>query len=327
MGPGGTLASGRVDVRGPARLKPHTQEQERELTTSRDTAQGLAATAGAFAFWGFIPLYWKLLAHLPPTEALAHRIAWSLPCLLVLLAFRRRGRELVRVLASPRTRWLLLASTVLITVNWLTFLWAVSHDRVLDSSLGYYINPLVSVFLGFVFLGERLRRLQWVAVTLAATGVVLLTARHGLPWASLTLAFSFGTYGLVRKVADVPPMLGLFVEIALLTPVTVGYLAWLRARGDGAFAAGDLTTDLLLAAAGPVTVIPLLFFADGIRKLTLATVGFLQYMTPTGHFILAVTVFGEAFDAAHLAAFAFIWTALGLYSYDLRRRFARPANR
>jgi chloramphenicol-sensitive protein RarD len=251
---------------------------------------------------------------------LAHRIAWSLPCLLVLVAVGRRGRELVRVLGSSRTRWLLLASTLLITVNWLCFLWAVSHDRVLDSSLGYYINPLVSVFLGFVFLGERLRRAQWVAVTLATAGVVLLTARHGLPWVSLTLASSFGTYGLLRKVADVPPMLGLFVEIALLTPVAVGYLVWLGARGEGAFAVASPTTSLLLAAAGPVTVVPLLLFADGIRKLTLATVGFLQYMTPTGHFILAVTVFGEAFDTAHLAAFACIWTALGLYSHDLRRR-------
>ena len=257
---------------------------------------------------------------------LAHRIAWSLPCLLVLVVGRRRGSDLARVLGSSRTRWLLLASTLLITVNWLAFLWAVSHDRVLDSSLGYYINPLVSVFLGFVFLGERLRRRQWAAVTLAAAGVVLLTARHGLPWVSLALAFSFGTYGLVRKVADVPPMLGLLVEIALLTPVTVGYLAWLRVSGDGAFAAGDPTTSLLLAAAGPVTVVPLLFFADGIRKLTLATVGFLQYMTPTGHFVLAVTVFGEAFDATRLAAFTCIWTALGLYSYDLRQRLApRPA--
>ncbi|MCG6924799.1 MAG: EamA family transporter RarD [Acidobacteria bacterium] len=297
------------------------------MTANRDTAQGLAATAGAFAFWGFIPLYWKLLAHLPATEVLAHRIAWSLPCLLVLVAVGRRGRELVRVLGSSRTRWLLLASTLLITVNWLCFLWAVSHDRVLDSSLGYYINPLVSVFLGFVFLGERLRRPQWAAVALAAGGVLLLTARHGLPWISLALAFSFGTYGLVRKVADAPPMLGLLVEIALLTPVTVGYLSWLRVRGDGAFAAGDLTTTLLLAAAGPVTVVPLLFFADGIRKLTLATVGFLQYMTPTGHFILAVAVFGEPFDATHLAAFACIWTALGLYSYDLKRRLAPRSGR
>lgn len=258
---------------------------------------------------------------------LAHRIAWSLPCLLVLVVVRRRGGELARGLGSSRTRWLLLASTLLITVNWLAFLWAVSHDRVLDSSLGYYINPLVSVFLGFVFLGERLRRRQWAAVALAAAGVVLLTARHGLPWVSLALAFSFGTYGLVRKVADVPPMLGLLVEIALLTPVSVGYLSWLRVSRDGAFAAGDLTTSLLLAAAGPVTVVPLLFFAEGIRKLTLATVGFLQYMTPTGHFILAVTVFGEAFDATRLAAFACIWTALGLYSYDLQRRLApRPAH-
>ena len=258
---------------------------------------------------------------------MAHRIAWSLPWLAALVALRRRWPELRGVLRDPRTRALLIGSTLLITINWGTFLWAVSHDRVLDSSLGYYINPLVSVFLGFVFLGERLRRLQWAAVALAATGVLLLTARHGLPWASLALAFSFGTYGLARKVADVPPMLGLFVEIALLTPVTLGYLVWLGVRGEGAFGAGNPGLGLLLATTGPVTVFPLLLFADGIRKLTLATVGFLQYLAPTGHFILAVAVFDEPFDTGHLVAFACIWTALAVYSFDLRRRLRprRPA--
>jgi chloramphenicol-sensitive protein RarD len=279
----------------------------------------VVATAAAFALWGFFPLYWKLTAHLPATEVLSHRIAWSLPCLAVLLALRHRGPELRRALGSPRTRLLLLASTVLIAANWLTFIWAVNNDRVLDASLGYYINPLVSVLLGFVFLGERLRRLQALAVVLAAVGVVALTARHGLPWPSLVLAFSFGSYGLVRKVADVPGMVGIFIEIALLAPLTVGYLVWLRLSGEGAFATGEAGLNLILVAAGPVTVVPLLLFAEGVRKLTLATVGFLQYMTPTGHFILAVAVFGEPFDAVHLVAFAFIWAALALYTYDLRR--------
>jgi chloramphenicol-sensitive protein RarD len=246
----------------------------------------VVATAGAFALWGLFPLYWKLTAHLPATEVLSHRITWSLPCLAALLALRGRGPELRRALGSPRTRLLLLASTVFITANWLTFIWAVNNDRVLDASLGYYINPLVSVLLGFVFLGER---------------------------------FSFGSYGLVRKVADVPGMVGLFVEVALLAPLTVGYLLWLRAKGEGAFAAGQVGLDLILVAAGLVTVVPLLLFAEGVRRLTLATVGFLQYMTPTGHFLLAVAVFGEPFDALHLVAFALIWTALALYTFDLRR--------
>lgn len=292
----------------------------RKLGSGRDTARGLVATAGAFAFWGLLPLYWKLVAHLPATEVLAHRIAWSLPWLALLLAIRRRGSELRRVLGSPRERRILLASTLFITANWLTFLWAVGHDRVLDSSLGYYINPLVSVFLGFVFLGERLRRVQWLAVLLATAGVAVLTARHGLPWVSLVLAFSFGLYGLLHKVVDAPPMVSLFVEIGLLTPVCVGYLVWLAGGGKGALARGDVAVNLLLAASGPVTVVPLLMFADGVRKLTLATVGFLQYLTPTGHFLLAVAVFGEPFDAAHLAAFGCIWIALGLYTFDLRRR-------
>jgi chloramphenicol-sensitive protein RarD len=228
----------------------------------------VAATAGAFAIWGLIPLYWKLIADLPATEILAHRIAWSLPWLALLLALRRRGRELRRVLGSPRARGILLASTLLITANWLTF-------------------------------------------------------RHGLPWVSLVLAFSFGLYGLLRKVVDAPPMVGLFVEVGLLAPLAAGYLVWLRANGEGAFATGNTSTSLLLAAAGPVTVGPLLLFAEGLRKLTLATVGFLQYMAPTGHFILAVTVFAEPFDAAHLAAFACIWTALALYTFDLRRRLGQ----
>jgi chloramphenicol-sensitive protein RarD len=270
-----------------------------------------------------IPVYWKTLGNLPAAETLSHRIVWSLPWLAALLLLRRRWPEIGAALRHPRTRALLLASTVFITVNWGTFLWAIAHDRVLDSSLGYYINPLVSVFLGFVFLGERLGRVQWVAVSLAAAGVLLLTARHGLPWVSLVLAFSFGSYGLVRKVADVAPMPGLFIEIALLTPVTLGYLVWMAARGEGAFGTRGLTVSLLLTAAGPVTVFPLLLFADGIKKLTLATVGFLQYVTPTGHFLLAVLAFGEPFDFTRLAAFVFIWTALAVYTVDLRRRFAR----
>jgi chloramphenicol-sensitive protein RarD len=279
----------------------------------------VVATATAFALWGLFPLYWKLTAHLPAAEVLSHRITWSLPWLAALLAIRARGPELRQALVSPRTRLLLLASTVFIAANWLTFIWAVNNDRVLDASLGYYINPLVSVLLGFVFLGERLRRLQGFAVALAVIGVGVLTARHGLPWPSLVLAFSFGSYGLVRKMADVPGMVGLFVEIALLSPLTVGYLVWARLRGEGAFATGEAGLDLVLVAAGPVTVFPLLLFAEGIRRLTLATVGFLQYMTPTGHFILAIAVYGEPFDAVHLVAFALIWVALAVYTFDLRR--------
>ena len=279
---------------------------------------------GAFAFWGFVPLYWKLLTDVPATESLAHRIAWSLPCLAVpLLVVPRRGD--FALLRSRRVVILLLASTLMICANWLTYLWAVNTDRVLEGSLGYYINPLVSVLLGFVFLGERLRRLQGLAVLLAATGVAALTARHGLPWISLVLGFSFGTYGLLRKIADLPAMVGLFIEMGLLAPFALGYLAWLGVRGDGAFGTGEPGTGLLLAAAGPVTVIPLLLFSEGVRRLTLATVGFLQYMTPTGHFLLAILVFGEPFDAGHLVAFGCIWVALALYTFDLHRHLGRGA--
>ena len=293
------------------------------MTAREDTGRGALATGGAFALWGLFPLYWKLLESLPATEQLAHRIAWSLPCLGVLLLLRRSGRDLRGVLRSRRTIFTLLATTTLIAGNWLTFLWAVSHDHVLDASLGYYINPLVSVLLGFVFLGERLRRPQWVAVALAGVGVLVLTARHGLPWVSLALAFSFGLYGLLRKVVDAPAMIGLFVEVALLTPLAGAHLVWLGAEGTGAFASGDIARDVLLVSAGPVTVVPLLLFNYGVRGLTLATVGVLQYLAPPGHFVLAVFVYREPFGTTHLVAFAFLWTALALYTADLRRTLAR----
>jgi chloramphenicol-sensitive protein RarD len=293
------------------------------LTAGRDTARGVVATAGAFLFWGLVPLYWRLLDAVPATELLAHRIAWSAPCLAVLLALGRRFPEVRRAAASPRTMATLLATTVLIAVNWLTFLWAINNGHLLDASLGYYVNPLVSVLLGFVFLGERLRRLPAAAVGLAVAGVALLSARHGLPWVSLVLAFSFGFYGLLRKVVDARPMVGLSVEIALLTPLAVGYLMALRPAGRGAFTSGDAGTSLLLAAAGPITVFPLLWFNQGVRSLSLATVGMLQYLAPTGQFILGVTVFGEPFGASQLVAFALIWTALALYTLDLRRTLAR----
>jgi chloramphenicol-sensitive protein RarD len=293
------------------------------LTTGSETGRGVVATAGAFLFWGLAPLYWKLLLGIPALELLAHRIAWSAPCLALLLAVGRRWSEVGRTLASARAMATLAATTVLIAVNWLTFIWAVNNGHLLDSSLGYYINPLVSVLLGFVFLGERLRRVQAVAVVLAAGGVLVLTLRHGLPWVSLTLAFSFGLYGLLRKVVDAKPMVGLFVEIALLSGPAIAFLLWRAHQGAGAFGHKGLRASLLLAAAGPITVAPLLWFNHGVRSLTLATVGILQYLAPTGHFLLGITVFHETFGTAHMLAFALIWTALALYSIDLRRRLAR----
>jgi chloramphenicol-sensitive protein RarD len=293
------------------------------MTADRDTTRGAIATAGAFLFWGLAPLYWRILASAPATELLAHRIAWSAPCLAALLALGRRFPEVRRAVVTPRTLGILLVTTVLIAVNWLTFLWAINNGHVLDASLGYYVNPLVSVLLGFVFLGERLRRLQAAAVGLAVAGVALLSARHGLPWVSLVLAFSFGFYGLLRKVVDARPMVGLSVEVALLSPLAVGYLLALASAGRGAFGSGGAGRDLLLAAAGPITVFPLLWFNQGVRSLSLATVGMLQYLAPTGHFLLGVTVFKEPFGGSQLVAFAFIWTALALYTLDLRRALAR----
>jgi len=293
------------------------------VSTTSETGRGVVATAGAFLVWGLVPLFWRLLLGIPATELLAHRIAWSAPCLAILLAAGSRFAEVRRVLCSPRTMATLLATTALIAINWLTFIWAINNRHLLDSSLGYYINPLVSVLLGFVFLGERLRRIQGLAVLLAAAGVLLLTLRHGLPWVSLTLAFSFGLYGLLRKVVNARPMVGLSVEIAVLSPIATSYLLWRGHQGTGAFTTADVRTDLLLAATGPLTVVPLLWFNRGVRSLTLATVGILQYLAPTGHFVLGITLFRETFGATHLGAFALIWTALVLYSIDLRRHLSR----
>jgi len=290
------------------------------VSHGQDTRTGVLYTGGAFLFWGLAPLYWKQLESLPATEVLAHRIAWSLPCLALLIAWRGRWREVRSALGVSRTRVTLLATTLLIGGNWFTFIWAVNNGHVLDASLGYYINPLVSVLLGYLCLGERLRRPQWLSLGLAAAGVAILTSRHGLPWISLVLASTFALYGLLRKIVAAQALTGLFIEVAILAPIAGAHLLRLHHGGQGAFASGDLPADLVLACAGPVTAAPLLMFTHGARRLTLASVGFLQYLTPTGHFLLAVACFGEAFTATHLAAFACIWTALALYSADLHRQ-------
>ncbi len=292
------------------------------VSAGRDTTTGVLYTGGAFLLWGLAPLYWKQLERLPATEVLAHRVAWSLPCLALLVAWSRRWHEVRSALGVSRTRVTLLATTLLIATNWFTFIWAVNNAHVLDASFGYYINPLVSVLLGYLFLGERLRRPQWLALGLAGAGVTILCSRHGLPWISLVLASTFGLYGLLRKVVAAQALTGLFFEVAILAPIASAHLLWLAFGGQGAFARGDLSTDLLLACAGPVTAAPLLMFTFGARRLTLASVGFLQYLTPTGHFFLAVALFGEAFTGTHVAAFACIWAALALYSADLYRQLA-----
>jgi chloramphenicol-sensitive protein RarD len=277
---------------------------------------GLAWAVAAYLGWGLFPLYFRLLAGIPPLEILAHRVIWSAGFLVLLLTALSRWKAVVALVRAPRKLGLLAASAVLLSFNWLIFIWAVNAGHVLDSSLGYFINPLVNVLLGVLFLRERLTRPQVAAVGLAAAGVLALVVRAGhVPWVSLSLAATFGGYGLLRKVGGVDAVAGLFVETLILAPAAGGWLAWLARAGTGHFAAGGRQA-LLLAAAGAVTAVPLIWFALGVQRLRLATVGLLQYISPSMQFAVAVFAFGETFTAAHGLAFGCIWVSLAIYSAD-----------
>ncbi len=270
---------------------------------------------GAYVLWGFIPLYFKAVERVAPPEVLAHRVLWSLLVLAVVMSALARWREL-----SPRrARWRLvgslLLSAFLIGVNWLTFIYAVAHQQVLQASLGYFLNPLATVLLGVVFLGERLRPCQKASIALAGTGVVIFAVLVGdLPWIAVSLAASFSLYGLMRKTMVIDGLAGLTGETLALAPFSLGYLLLLHARGVATVP--NLSTLALLSLSGPITVVPLLLFIGAARRLRLSTVGILQYITPTLQFSLAVFAFGERFSTAQLVSFAFIWAAVILYALD-----------
>ncbi len=300
------------------RVPPATDTTPSDLHEARI---GAAYALGAFLIWSGVPLYFKLVASIPATEVLGHRVLWSLLFVTLLLAGRRHWSGVGTALADPRLRRRLALSSLLVSINWLVFIWAIANDHLLDASLGYFISPLVNVVLGVLLLGERLRRLQWIAVLLALAGVANLVWQHGsLPWIALTLAFSFGGYGLVRKQTPVDSLSALFVETLLLVPLALAYLLFLDFDGDGHFLRVDIATDGLLLLAGVVTAMPLLLFGGAARRLQLSTLGLLQYTVPTGHFLLAVFVFGEPFTPAHAFTFGAIWLALLIYSLDMLRR-------
>jgi chloramphenicol-sensitive protein RarD len=287
---------------------------------TRENRQGLTYAIAAYLLWGFFPLYFKWVAHVPPLEVLAHRIAWSLITLLLILAKSGGWVKIHVALGQRKTLAILCTTTILISTNWFVFIFAVDRGEVLQSSIGYFINPLVSVLLGCLFLGERLRRLQKVSLVLAGAGVIILTAHlGGLPWISLMLAVTFALYGFLRKIVLADPLTGLSVETLLLFPAASGYVIYLAVTGKGAFPSATMGDNLLLPLAGVITAIPLLWFSAAARRLNLATIGFMQYITPTIHFLLAVTAFGESFTRFHLAGFACIWAGLLLYSYDATR--------
>ncbi len=282
---------------------------------------GVASAGAAFSIWGLAPLYWRLLVDIPALELLAHRIVWSLPILILWLSLSHRWTRVLSGLRRPKTAAALLVTTVLIAVNWGTFIWAVNNERILEASLGYFINPLVSVLLGLVVLGEKVNRSQAVAIVLAAIGVAYIAFQYGsLPWVSLTLACSFGLYGLLRKVIQVEAVEGQTIETTILMVIATGYLLVLHQSGTGAFAHISIGTDGLLAVAGLITVVPLVLFTVGARNLPLSTLGLLQFIAPIGQFLLGVAVFGEVFTSTHAVTFAFIWLALAIYIMDLRRK-------
>ena len=278
---------------------------------------GLAAATTAYLIWGLSPIYWKSLAAVPAFEILMHRMIWSFIFLFPLIFFTGRRAAFKSAVTSPKVMLILLSTTLLVGFNWFLFIWAINSNHILQTSLGYYITPLVSVFLGMVFLKERLRRIQAGALALAAFAVGLMTIRYGhFPWVSLSLAFSFGFYGLIRKTAPVGALVGLTIETMVLSIPAVIYLGYIDLLGKGSFMRVQTETDLLLAGAALVTALPLLLFTVGARLLPLSTIGFLQYMAPSCTFLLAILVYNEPLARPQLVAFILIWTALILYSAD-----------
>ena len=281
------------------------------------TGQGLAASVAAYTAWGLLPVYWRLLAFAPPFTILCHRIVWSMLFVFILLVIQGRLTETARVFRQRSTMLLLAASSVLIAGNWLIYIWAVNSGRVLETSLGYYINPLVSMLFGFVFFHDHVRRLQWGAIGLACAGVAYQVFLYGsVPWVSLGLAFTFATYGLIRKTARVEALPGLFIETLILTVPAAWYL--IASSLDGAPVPGGFTVyrTVLLMATGVITSLPLVWFAFGARRLRLVTVGILQYIAPTLTFFLGIFFFNEALSFPRMATFTCIWIALALYSIE-----------
>lgn len=291
------------------------------MTESR---KGLLSGVLAYALWGIVAAYWRLLRDVDPIELVAHRAVWGLGAFgLLIVAAGQRG-ALAAALREPRTIGIMLGSGALLAINWIIFVWATVSGHLLEASLGYFMNPLVSIALGTLVLRERLRRLQWIAIALAAVGVGFLTWRAGrVPWVALALAVSWGLYGLVRKVVRVEALVGSAIETLLLAPLAVIYLV---VRGS-ALQAGDPGTVALLVGTGVITAIPLILFTVAARRLPLSTVGFLQYLAPTGQFLLAVLAYHEPLAHDRLLAFVLIWVGLAAFSVDLVRATASPAPR
>ena len=272
----------------------------------------------AYVGWGFLALYWKATSHVDAVEVTAHRVVWSLPVAGVILWYMGRTSDILPTLRSPKKLGILFITSLLISFNWGIFIWAISVERTLEAAMAYYINPLLSVALGVIFLRDRFNRMQLVAILLAALAVVVLTVMQGvLPWISLSLAMTFALYGLLRKTVDVGPTQGFLVEIILIFPIAIVYLIWLVVERQLAFGATGSLDVFLLMCAGPATAVPLILYASGAKRLRLSTIGMMQYIAPSIIFFIGLFVFGEELKQSLLIAFVLIWTALVIYSWSM----------
>ena len=289
--------------------------------------RGLLYILASQLMWGVSPAFWRGVAAIPAVDVLAHRAFWTFVVVSVLHLARRSWQQVREAARSPRILGLEALAGVLIGSNWLVWVWAVNNERVLEGSLGYFITPLVSIVLGVVVVGERLRRGQWAAVSFGVASVVWLTVDMGrLPWVSLFLAATFGSYGLIKKMVDMPPLDMLAIELSVMLPVTLGFLAFRTAGGHEALVSATPVEAMVLVASGAFTAIPLLFFAGGVRRVPLAVIGVLQYLSPSINFLLGVLAFGEAFGASRLVGFVLAWTGLVVFTMD-GIRSARPPRR
>lgn len=300
---------------------------------------GLAYGLSAYLAWGLFPIYFKVVAGLherdptlthaiTPWELLSHRIVWALPVLLLLIAWKKRWPEVRAILRSPGTVLTLAITATLVGCNWLMYIWAVTSGHIVEASLGYFINPLVSIAFGVAFFKDRLTRLQIVGLALAFVGVAYLTIAQGRPpFISLGLAVSFALYALLRKRTSAKPIPGLLVETSILLPIAGAYLIFIGAKGESTFLSGSWRADLLLLAAGAITITPLVWFVEAAKRLTLSTMGFLQYIAPSGQFLIGVLMYGEPFTHQRAVAFVFIWSALVMYSLSLARNAHRGRQR
>lgn len=279
--------------------------------------KGAISATCAYILWGIFPLFWKNLKHVPATELLAHRISWAFVFLILLLIYQRNWNWIKPTLADKRVTGAFVGAALLLALNWGLYIWAVNSNYIIEASLGYFINPLVNIVLATLLLKEQLRVGQWAAIAVAASGVLYLTFVYGRPpWIALTLAFSFATYGLLKKRGSLNATEGLSFEISVLLVPAVGFVLYLQSSGDGAFVSAGLSTSILLIATGLITAIPLLLFAYGAQRINFSTLGLLQYIAPSMQFLLGVFVYNEPFTRQQLVGFVLIWLALVIYSAE-----------